>query len=105
MQYILVETVYMMIAAETGWHNLAIFLLFLWLFYFRNLGLIGKLKKTELQYFAIGLAGGLLAIYLESALEWVLKQVNNMYQLFMIFAMISAAAKIEKNRSARLALK
>ena len=98
MQYILVETIYMMIAAETGWHNLVIFLLFIWLFYFRNLFNIRAFKNSTVQFVAIGLAGGLLAIYLESALEWVLKQVNNMYQMFMVFALISSMSRINKTQ-------
>ncbi len=39
--------------------------------------------------------GGLLAIYLESTLEWVLKQTNNYYQLMMVFALIAVMKKLE----------
>jgi hypothetical protein len=62
-------------------------------------------RGTDYQYFAIGLTGGLLAIYLESTLEWVLKQTNNFYQLMLMFAMIMVMTKLEKRyRSHKVAL-
>ncbi len=42
---------------------------------------------------SIGLAGGLTAIYLESSLEWILKQTNNFYQLMLVFAIIAAISR------------
>ena len=95
---ILVETVYMMIAAETGWHNLIIFLLFLGQFYIINLGNLGRYKKSVYSYLPIGLLGGLTAIYLESTLEWVLKQTNNSYQLMLVFAIIGMMARKYKRK-------
>lgn len=91
----LVETIYLMIAAESGWHTLVVFLAFIFFFYFKNILNMIKYRSTDYQYFAIGLAGGLLAIYLESTLEWVLKQTNNFYQLMLMFAMISVMTKLE----------
>ena len=38
--------------------------------------------------------GGLIGIYLESTLEWVLRQTNNFYQLMMMFAVIAATRKL-----------
>lgn len=95
---ILVETVYMMIAAETGWHNLIIFLIFLGQFYVINLRNLGRYKKSVYSYVPIGLLGGLTAIYLESTLEWVLKQTNNSYQLMLVFAIIGMMAREYKRK-------
>jgi hypothetical protein len=92
----LVETIYLMIAAETGWHTLVVFLVFIFYFYFMNISNLFRYRSTDYQYFAIGLSGGLLAIYLESTLEWVLKQTNNYYQLMLMFAMIAVMTKLEK---------
>lgn len=92
----LVETIFLMIAAESGWHTLVIFLAFIFYFYFQNILNMIRYRGTDYHYFAIGLSGGLLAIYLESTLEWVLKQTNNFYQLMLMFAMISVMAKLEK---------
>ena len=86
----LVETVYLMIAAETGWHNLAVYLLMLLYFYVRNIINLFKTKDHLMKMVCIGIFSGLTAIYLESTLEWVLKQNNNFYQLMFIFALIGA---------------
>lgn len=91
----LVETIYLMIAAEAGWHTLAIFLIFIFYYYFLNARNFISYRGTNYQYFAVGLTGGLLAIYLESTLEWVLKQTNNYYQLMLVFAMIAVMKKLE----------
>ena len=90
----LVETIYLMIAAETGWHNLGVFLTFLLYMYFLNLKNLLRYRKTEYAFISIALTGGLLAIYLESSLEWVLKQTNNFYQLMLVFAVIGALNKL-----------
>jgi O-antigen ligase len=86
----IVETVYLLIAAETGWFNLLVFLCFLLSFYARNLLNIIRYRGTQLQYVAMGMAGALTGVYIESLLEWVLKQTSNFYQLMILFALISA---------------
>ena len=96
----LVETVYLMIAAETGWLNLGVFVVFLLYFYIMNFINIFRFVNTEYQYFAIGLAGGLGSIYLQSSLEWVLKQSPNFYQLMFCFAIIAAMMGIYKREFA-----
>ncbi len=98
----LVETIYMMIAAETGWHNLIIFFIFIFYFYFKNLLNYKRYKNSEYRFVTIGLAGGLLGIYFESGLEWVLKQTNNFYQLMFVFALIGAMSKIYKKNNIRV---
>ena len=90
----LVETVYLMIAAETGWLNLVVFAVFLLYYYIMNFINIFRFVNTEYQYFAVGLAGGLGSIYLQSSLEWVLKQAPNYYQLMFCFAIIAAMKTI-----------
>ncbi len=86
----LVETIYLMIAAETGWLNLGVFIFFLMSFYYRNFINFLRYKDNAYRFISIGLAGGMAGIFLESSLEWVLKQTNNFYQLMMIFAIIAA---------------
>ncbi len=102
----LVETIYLMIAAETGWHNLGVFLTFLLYMYFLNLKNLFKYRKTKYVFIPVALVGGLLAIYLESSLEWVLKQTNNFYQLMLVFAVIGAMHRlvyVEKKESVEIA--
>ncbi|NQY19809.1 MAG: O-antigen ligase family protein [Campylobacteraceae bacterium] len=93
----LVETIYLMIAAETGWLNMAVFMFMLLFFYFKNLSNYMKLKHgkwRKYRYICIALIGALLSIYLQSSWEWVLKQTNNFYQLMFIFAIIGAIRRI-----------
>jgi hypothetical protein len=99
----LVETVYLMIAAETGWHNLIVFLIFIFTFYFKNFLNVFRLANNRYQYIAIGIFGGLTAIFVQSTLEWVLKQSCNFYQLMFVFAVIAATTNlIKKQRAEKL---
>jgi hypothetical protein len=97
----LVESVYLMIAAETGWLNMFIYITLLLFFYIMNLGNIVRYKRTKIVYLSIGIAGGLAAIYLQSILEWVLKQPPSYYQLMFFFAIIAAMTKIHKQAMKR----
>jgi len=98
----LVETIYLMIAAETGWLNLFVFISMLLYFYFKNLQNYFALKHgkwRKYRYICIALIGALLSIYLQSSLEWVLKQTNNYYQLMFVFALIAATNRLIQERS------
>lgn len=93
----LVETTYLMIAAETGWLNLLVFLGWLSCFFLWNLRNFINLTGVKERFFALGLVGGLTGVYLESTLEWVLKQTNNFYQLMIVFAVIAAMGRLIKH--------
>lgn len=82
----LVETVFLMVAAECGWHTLVIYGLLLGAFFLRALRAFLVSRDQYVRALALGIAGGLLATYCESAFEWVLKQSNNFYQLMIWFA-------------------
>lgn len=91
----LVESIYLMIMSESGIHTLIVFLAFIFYYFFLNIRNFVVYEGNRYRYYCIGLAGGLLAIYLESTLEWVLKQTNNFYQLMLVFAIIAAMTKLE----------
>ena len=84
----LVESIYLMVAAETGWLNLGVLITFFAYFYIVNLRNIFRYRDHRMVYLPIGLAGGLAAIFAQSYLEWVLKQRCNFYQMMLFFAMI-----------------
>ena len=90
----LVETIYLMIAAETGWHNLVVFVSLLLYFYFKNIRNYFRMKKHKYRFIPIALIGALTAIYIQSTLEWVLKQTNNFYQLMFILAIIGVVSRL-----------
>lgn len=97
----LVETVYLMIAAETGWLNLGVFITMLLFFYiknFKNYLAMRKGKFSKYRFLPIALVGALTSIYLQSTLEWVLKQTNNFYQLMFVFAIIAVTSKLIKGK-------
>ena len=100
----LVETIYLMVAAETGWHNLVVFVFFIFYFYYLNIKNFFALKKGQYKkyrYITIAIIGALLGIYLQSTMEWVLKQTNNFYQLMFIFAIIGAMHKLITEKRAK----
>lgn len=84
----LVETIYLMIAAECGWHTLLIYLTFVWSFVFRAVFLFWRAPQPYVKMWALGLGAGLVSILCNSCFEWVLKQSNNYYQLMWVFALI-----------------
>ncbi|BAJ01526.1 O-antigen ligase family protein [Shewanella violacea] len=92
----LVETVYLMVAAETGWLNLAVFITFLLFFYFKNIINYFRFKGSQSRFICIALIAALTCIYLQSTLEWVLKQTNNFYQLMLVFAVIATMDRMTR---------
>ena len=97
----LVESIYLMIAAETGWLNMFVFLTFISLFYLANLRNLFYYRYSKMIYLPIAIAGGLAAIFLQSYLEWVLKQAPNFYQMMFFFAIIAAMSRIHKQNKNR----
>ena len=84
----IVETVYLLVGAECGIPALAAMLV--WFFYYLLIAcrLVKKLKGTPYAAIPAGLAGGLVACYLQSCLEWVLRQQMNLILLMIFFAVL-----------------
>jgi len=96
-----VETIYMLVAAECGWWGLGALLLFL--LYFFGLNLVNWIhyRHGVIAYLPAGIAGGLLNNYGQSVLEWVLKQSPSFYELMMFFAIVAAMSAIHRDRRQR----
>ncbi|WP_231876932.1 hypothetical protein, partial [Oleiphilus sp. HI0080] len=45
---------------------------------------------------AVALLGALTQVYLQTSLEWVIKQTNNYYQLMFVFALIAAMKRMRQ---------
>ncbi len=84
----IVETIYLLTGAECGIPGLLWLLGWLGFYLFAAIRLLPELADTEWFYIPAGLVGGLSGVYLQSALEWVLKQPVNFAQLIIIFAVI-----------------
>lgn len=96
----LVETVYLLTAAESGWHTLVVYLLFLGLFLYKALKLFWRSREPFISALALGIAGGLMAIYFESCFEWVLRQTSNYYQMMLIFALVLVLERLDAQQAA-----
>ncbi len=85
----LVETTYLLVGAECGLLGLASLLV--WYFYYLFQAVYQSLRwrKTEYFYLLVGIGGGLTSNYLQSTLEWVLKQQINFCMLFWCFGIIA----------------
>lgn len=85
----IVETVYLLVGAECGipalvamvvwfaWHEVAC------------IKMIRRLNGTRWHFVPVGLAGGLVANYLQSTLEWVLRQQRTFFLLVFCFALVA----------------
>ena len=85
----IVETVYLLIWAECGIFALLGFIVWLLWYWFVCLRLLKRLHGTQWYFIAAGLFGGFTANYLQSALEWVLRQQLNLISLMFMFALVS----------------
>ena len=85
----IVETVYLLVAAECGIPALCAMLLWFGWYFFTCVGLMRRTRGTMWHFLPAGLVGGLFANYAQSALEWVLRQPINMILLMFLFGMVS----------------
>ena len=86
----IVETTYLLVAAEGGWISLAMLLIWYGYYFIRSFGCLRYLRNAPCFGVSVGIFGGLCANYLQSLIEWVLKQYCNFYQLMLIFALTAA---------------
>lgn len=85
----IVETVYLLVAAECGIPCFIIMLIWFGFYWISTIRLMMAYKKTDFYYIPAGIFGGLTGVFLQSALEWVLKQQMNYMLLMIFFAFIS----------------
>ncbi len=85
----LVETVYLLVGAECGIPALLIMLAMYAHFLVSCVRLSRRLAGTSYFYLPAGIAGGLSGCYLQSCLEWVLKQATSFSEMLILFAAVS----------------
>ena len=96
----IVETSYLLVGAECGFAALGAYLAWLFYYYICALKLVKALRRTNLFYIPAGIVGGLTSIYLQSTLEWVMKQQVNFIQMMVLFAAIGLLFKYKKELAA-----
>ena len=89
----IVETSYLLVGAECGFVALGAFLTWLGYYYIVALKLVKKFRRCNYFFIPVGLVGGMSAIYLQSTLEWVMKQQVNFIQMMTLFAALSILYK------------
>ena len=84
----IVETVYLLVGAECGIP--ALLAMIAWFLSYLVLCLVLSRRLSGTPYAAIpaGLAGGFVALYLQSCLEWTLRMQMNLILLFFFYAML-----------------
>ena len=93
----IVETIYMLVAAECGWYGLVLLILWFLYYYFSDIISMFYLRKKPCSGIVIGLFGGLTCNYWHSTLEWSLKQFNNFAIQMILYALIAVIAVNRKN--------
>ena len=84
----IVETVYLLVGAECGLPALAAMVAWFVSYFFLCIRLVKNLAGTLNAAIPAGLAGGLLVCYIQSCLEWVLRQQMNLILLMVFFALL-----------------
>ena len=93
----IVETIYLLVAAECGWWGL--YALLSWFLYYYISIIISMfiLRKMPCSGISIGIFAGLTCNYWHSSLEWSLKQPNNFAGQMIIYALVGVLAVNRKN--------
>ena len=89
----IVETSYLLVGAECGFLALGAFLTWLGYYYIVACKLVKQFRRSNFFFIPAGLVGGLTAVYLQSTLEWVMKQQVNFIQMMVLFASLSLLYK------------
>ena len=84
----IVETVYLLVGAECGIPALMAMLMWFANYLVLGISLAKRLAGTPYAAISAGIAGGLVANYVQSCLEWVLRQQMNLILLMMFFALL-----------------
>lgn len=92
-----VETIYLLVAAECGWWGLGTLILWFLYYYFSDIISMFVLRKKPCSGIVIGLFGGLTCNYWHSTLEWSLKQYNNFAEQMIVYAVLGVIAVNRKN--------
>lgn len=77
--------IYYLMAAETGWIGMGVFILFILRFYGRNLRLFFKARDDYYKAILLGLLVGFATLHIQGLLEWIFRQT----QVFYLFAVLS----------------
>ena len=98
----IVETVYLLVGAECGIPALLAMLLWFASYLILCLVLTKRFAGTPYASIPAGLAGGFVALYLQSCLEWTLRMQMNLILLFIFYALLDHMGANRKSLMAEL---
>ena len=93
----IVETIYLLVAAECGWYGLGCLILWFLYYYLSDIISMIVLRKKPCSGIAIGIFAGLTCNYWHSTLEWSLKQFNNFAGQMILYAVVGVIAVNRKS--------
>ena len=85
----IVETIYLLVGAECGVPCLILLLVWFGYYWISCIRLMKKFRGSRYFYLPAGIFGALSGAYLQSTLEWILKQQINFMWLMILFSFIS----------------
>ncbi len=94
----IVETVYLLVGGECGIPALLAMLAWFGWHWLACVQLSRTLEGTPWRFVAAGLCGGLPANYLQSTLEWVLRQQVNLFLLMFCFALVAWMRTLKRGK-------
>jgi O-antigen ligase len=97
----IVHNVYLLHAAEMGWIGLVVFLLLIGRFIWIALAITIKRENHIVSHIAIGILAAMLALWLQSSLEWAFRQTYIVVEYFMLAGFLAALPRVRKHMRAR----
>ena len=91
--------VYLLMAAETGWIGMWVFVLFLLRFYWKNMRLFFSTREPYYRVIYLGMLVGFLTLHLQGLLEWVFRQTQVMYLFFLLSGLMIAIERIRDDEA------
>jgi hypothetical protein len=85
--------IYLLMAAETGWLGMYLFIAFLLRFYWKNIRLFFSTRDPYYKSLYLGLLVGFLTLHLHGLLEWVFRQTQVMYLFFLLSGLMVATER------------
>ena len=85
----IVETIYLLVAAECGIPCFIMLLIWFGYYWILSIRLMRRLRWSRYFYMPAGVFGALSGAFLQSTLEWILKQQINFMWMMMLFAFLS----------------
>lgn len=97
----IVHNIYLLHASEMGWIGLVVFLLMIGRFMLLGVRLILRREDNVISFMAIGILMAMLALWMQSWLEWLFRQTYITVQFFMLAGFLAALPRLAREMERR----